>query len=452
MRRLTNSADSASRELLQYLSNAWGSGILEQLAARPCRFSDIKERLGIPRNTLARILRKLERDGVVGKVERLGGPVEYELTHFGRSFWQVAVVCDDWVHQHAAHVTQARRAFGKRVVHSSTTAWVDEPSTFQAPQHAIVLSHVATVVKDIDEAARSLAAIFAIETPKIIDSQVIVPRVGSFPARVAWVKLGNFWINLIEATDEHGPYRQFVAQRRRGLHLIGFDVPSGIDSLFNSLIKSGGAGIARGHGGKQNVEYAELDLRSSLGTAIQIIQGGNAAREVPTTEPTLVGARVSVSSIGVVVEDIDRARRLYASLLGMNMTHPHTAHFVCRSRGGTQRARVQVGTIRYSRIAINVIQPIDHGPLKRTLDRAGGTVHIGLQVNAPFDQVIAELHARGGRIVGDIDSGYVHVDLMDSAGIVFALTSKSRVRKRPSLFPLMAAAIEPVVDVLSKGL
>src|SRR5687768_2130049 len=88
--------------LLEHLANRWTAAILAKLAAGPCRFHELASSVGAPENTLSRVLRALERDGLVERLEAptLQRQVTYRLSALGQSFHDMGVRCVHWIERH----------------------------------------------------------------------------------------------------------------------------------------------------------------------------------------------------------------------------------------------------------------------------------------------------------------------------------------------------------------
>jgi DNA-binding HxlR family transcriptional regulator len=77
------------RSILTTVMGKWSSLILLSLEGGPCRFSNIKRRVGdITQRVLTDNLRSLQRDGYLIRTVEAGPPVEvsYALTPLGQSF------------------------------------------------------------------------------------------------------------------------------------------------------------------------------------------------------------------------------------------------------------------------------------------------------------------------------------------------------------------------------
>src|SRR5580693_9957495 len=97
---LTEIEDSLTRDIVTRLAEKWTLWTLAELAAseRPMRFSRLIERVeGVSQKSLTKVLRQLERDGLVVRAVFAEVPprVEYETTELALEMLEL--VCPLWV-------------------------------------------------------------------------------------------------------------------------------------------------------------------------------------------------------------------------------------------------------------------------------------------------------------------------------------------------------------------
>src|SRR5260370_10796417 len=102
-----------TREAMERLANRWTVLITSVLEERPTRFNDLKSQLGVSAQVLTRILRDLERDGLVSRQVYAEVPVrvEYALTRLGGTMCSIVHDVRDWAESTAGATSQARPAF-----------------------------------------------------------------------------------------------------------------------------------------------------------------------------------------------------------------------------------------------------------------------------------------------------------------------------------------------------
>lgn len=101
-------------ELLGTLSDKWVTLVISALADGPRRHAELAGIVaGATQKMLTQTLRKLERDGLVGRTVTPSVParVDYELTPLGHSLLPLQRAIKDWAEEHIESVQAARRSF-----------------------------------------------------------------------------------------------------------------------------------------------------------------------------------------------------------------------------------------------------------------------------------------------------------------------------------------------------
>jgi DNA-binding HxlR family transcriptional regulator len=111
---LTENEDSLTRDIVTRLAEKWTLWTLAELAAsdRPMRFSRLMERVaGVSQKSLTKVLRQLERDGLVTRVVFAEVPprVEYKTTELALDMLELVHPLWKWA---AANVTKFQAAQG----------------------------------------------------------------------------------------------------------------------------------------------------------------------------------------------------------------------------------------------------------------------------------------------------------------------------------------------------
>jgi 4-hydroxyphenylpyruvate dioxygenase-like putative hemolysin len=93
-------------------------------------------------------------------------------------------------------------------------------------------------------------------------------------ARIAWARLGEVELELIEPLDENSVYAQFLREQGPGLHHVMF---GGVD-LRTSSRQMAAAGIVELAGGEiQQTRFKLFDTRDALGLICEFAEGGELA-------------------------------------------------------------------------------------------------------------------------------------------------------------------------------
>lgn len=102
------------RDILDRLGDAWSVLVVLRLETGPQRFNALRRDVGgISQRMLTLTLRKLERDGLVGRRVFPTNPpqVEYRLTDLGHSLAAHVEALHHWASAHLDEIERARRAF-----------------------------------------------------------------------------------------------------------------------------------------------------------------------------------------------------------------------------------------------------------------------------------------------------------------------------------------------------
>ncbi|GAA4060988.1 MULTISPECIES: winged helix-turn-helix transcriptional regulator [Streptomyces] len=108
-------ADSLAREIFSDIANKWALLIIECIADRTLRFSELRDGIeGISHKMLTQNLRMLERNGLVDRTvyPTVPAKVEYTLTEPGRALRVTIDGMCDWTHAYLGHIEESRRRFG----------------------------------------------------------------------------------------------------------------------------------------------------------------------------------------------------------------------------------------------------------------------------------------------------------------------------------------------------
>jgi len=102
------------RDMMQQIGGKWSTLLLEVLAARPCRFGELRRMLpDISQRMLTQTLRDLQRDGYIHREVFPTKPpsVEYSLTDLGRSMFEPLAALLQWAERNHSAVRAARAGF-----------------------------------------------------------------------------------------------------------------------------------------------------------------------------------------------------------------------------------------------------------------------------------------------------------------------------------------------------
>jgi hypothetical protein len=275
------------------------------------------------------------------------------------------------------------------------------------------LPRIAIVVRDVERAARTLAAVVDVPVPP---AQPVSGDLGR--ARAAQFRLTNITIDLLEPLGAAGNrYGEFLSGRGPGVHHLG---------------------LARDSAGA----VAAADLRASMGLALEPTESSRGRVSGAVSAGPLKGSASfnrlpCVTHLGVAVRDLERARRAYAEAL--RVEPPPIREFATPATG---TARLSIFNLR--NISIELLQQAGDGRGPYA-DFLGSDVarphHVGFHLRGAAGALgmagqIDWLERHGGRVAIDGGGGFAYVDYRPDFGLFFeALTEESNSRVYPHPHP-----------------
>ncbi|CAN5183390.1 helix-turn-helix domain-containing protein [soil metagenome] len=103
------------RDAVERLANKWTVLVTNILEDGPTRFNTIKRRLDVSSQVLTRVLRDLERDGLIERTVHAEVPVrvEYSLTSLGGSMCTPVHHVREWAEKVSSDIADAREAWDR---------------------------------------------------------------------------------------------------------------------------------------------------------------------------------------------------------------------------------------------------------------------------------------------------------------------------------------------------
>ena len=116
---LTEREDSLAREIVMQLAEKWTLWTLAELAEAegPVRFSRLRDRVeGVSQKSLTKVLRQLERNGLVTRVVFAQVPpkVEYQITEIALEILELVHPLWKWSAENVSKFQAARAEYDKR--------------------------------------------------------------------------------------------------------------------------------------------------------------------------------------------------------------------------------------------------------------------------------------------------------------------------------------------------
>ena len=139
------------------------------------------------------------------------------------------------------------------------------------------ITQVGIIVEDIEKAADAWSSFLGMEEPprmSIAEGHESKPTMfkgnpSNAKAKLAFFKLDNLTIELIEPLEGPSTWREFLEEKGPGIHHIAFNV----EDMAHSVHVFGEAGIQEvQHGGWGTGEYAYMDGSGSLELIIELLE------------------------------------------------------------------------------------------------------------------------------------------------------------------------------------
>ena len=112
-----------TRLVLERLADKWVALVLVRLAERPLRFNQLRREIeGVSQKVLSQTLKRLERDGLIGRQAFATVPVtvEYSITPLGRTLAETVQALARWAEAHIEAVMAAQAAYDAQASRATT--------------------------------------------------------------------------------------------------------------------------------------------------------------------------------------------------------------------------------------------------------------------------------------------------------------------------------------------
>jgi catechol 2,3-dioxygenase-like lactoylglutathione lyase family enzyme len=241
---------------------------------------------------------------------------------------------------------------------------------------------------------------------------------------LCWFAFQSFRVGVAQPLEGPTPHRAFLDRFGEGIHHLGYSTTENLAQVIARLQQEGGTWTIGGPG----VPYAQMDFRAQLGAALGISQPWTAAQARMRSVDASVGpealARHRLTNIGIVVHDLEEARRAYGEVLGLGVSQIKTVDLSLPGVSIVSHGSARIAYLKQHGVALKLIEPQGPGPLQDFLDRYGNRAHhIGFEVGHHFPRAVARLEALGGTVIlGRRELGYALVDLTKQLGVVLELS------------------------------
>ena len=287
------------------------------------------------------------------------------------------------------------------------------------------LTHLGIVTGDLESVVEGYADLWGIAVPAIRTISFDLTNGSRAEARVAYVPLPNFYLELLQPVTESGPIHDHLQKFGLGVHHLGVGVDANIDVVRAELESKGGQWTA----GAPGDEYAFVDFRHTpIGATIEIGPTERPSMPAPpTTQTGLFGSR-PIGHVGLANTDADASREKYVEVFGMEAPevrrYPPEGKFPFPpGHSWDTEAYVRTAMLSQAGIGIEMIESVGSPtPWTRHIDTQNGTsiMHIAVgRGNIPRDEWLRIGQEKGGKWTnGGADSFFAYLDWSDTLGLV----------------------------------
>lgn len=134
---------------------------------------------------------------------------------------------------------------------------------------------IGIIVKDVEQAARSYAAVFGIPEPEVVPiaddafaNTIYENKPSQASGRAAFFKLGPIEMELIQPVGAPSTWEEFLRERGEGVHHIAFR--TGNLAEAQQFLQSKGMKTVQS-GGWNGGQYACIDGAQQLGTILELL-------------------------------------------------------------------------------------------------------------------------------------------------------------------------------------
>ncbi|MGE0392099.1 MAG: winged helix-turn-helix transcriptional regulator [Vicinamibacterales bacterium] len=410
------------RRLLDGLGNKWTAAVIDLLARRDARFSDLLADCHVTPKMLTRVLRDLEADGIVARGAWPGqtGHPRYRLTVAGHALHAHLKALEAWTEATGARPPAPASAPPAALGTTGAAAEpADEPGAFVWGHPRV---HLALATATMEHTRRLLAGVLGTPVPGVSTTEIMREGVRYGLQVCAW-RFENLVLELVASTDGLGPFAEYTRRRPAGVHHFSYYVGHSAEPRSRWLAQRAD-GVVWGHG-----TYAAFDFLSDLGVNISVAdRAGIPANSWPVVEVPRSSPFFHVTHLGVLVHDLHRTLATYQGIFGgpAPRVRHYTPPFMPSARAGGEAA-IHVATCEQPNVAVQYCEPSGESPLRRFLAAGGSGVYtLDFNVGDRLAEVTASLAALGGEPIIEGPKGdYVLVQMPPETGFSIGLWGRA---------------------------
>lgn len=417
------------RRLLDMLGNKWTATIIDLLARRDARFSDLLAEGRVTPKMLTRVLRDLETEGIVirGAWPGQSGYPRYQLSPRGHALHAHLHGLDRWANDLSQVAAPALAASGPQPTPAPDTATPadgsDEAGVFTWGRPRM---HIAIATATLDRSRRLLASLFGTLVPETRTNEIMRDGVRYTIEVCAW-RFENMVLELVGSRDDDGPFAEFTRRRPAGVHHLSYYVGRSAGPRTRWLAQQAD-GIVWGHG-----TYAAFDFQEDLGVNISVAdRTAISANAWPVVEVPRSSPFFHVAHLGVLVSDVHRALSTYQRVFGGPPARiKHFTPAFTSAAAAAPGAAVRLATCEQPNVALQFAEPSGQSPFGRFLEHGGNGVYaLDFHVGDHLPDVLDQLSTLGARPIvrtpkEDVVVLEMPIETGFSIGLIGRMTSRA---------------------------
>lgn len=287
------------------------------------------------------------------------------------------------------------------------------------------LTHLGIVCADLVPVTKGYADIFGIPVPEIKKISFELPNGKTVDAKVAYVPMPNFYLELLQPVTKSGPIYDHLKKFGLGVHHMGVGVDGNVDAVVAELVSKEG----RLTGGRKGGAQAFVDFRhTEIGTTLEIGPTAKPAMPpAPTTQTSLFGGQ-AIRHVGLANLDIEASIQKYTEVFGMPVVparrFPPEGWFPYPpGHRWSKTSTVQTTQLTQMGINIELIMSVaSPTPWTHHIEKQKGTsiMHIAVGMGKiPRPEWLRIGQEQGGKWTnGGADSFFAYLDWSDTLGLV----------------------------------
>lgn len=289
------------------------------------------------------------------------------------------------------------------------------------------LARIGVVVRDVDKAVKTYVDVFQLPSAPAVSTVKIDLAKGSMKVKRATVQLPNVRIEIDQPQGSDGPAAAYLKQFGQGIYRVGYSTPDALATRVAALEQKGGKLVA----GKATGTYAWVDMTSSLGTIIDLVQDATpiaaGSPNASITGDKVILATTAMSHLGWAVTNADQVAKAFSDALGIAApaVHDYKPVEIPPNYTADPAATLRLTSWKQANTGQELIQSIGQTNWTDFVNRHGrnsAPQHLAFPVGDKLAQTVKLFQSKGAAWTnGKVGGTYMYLDFTETLGIIFEL-------------------------------